>query len=65
MARPASRRRAESVKTAGKEPVMKETDVLLFTGELADLLEAGMTLGQALGALANQGDEGSAQRMVC
>lgn len=65
MARPASRRRAESVKTAGKEPVMKEADVLLFTGELADLLEAGMTLGQALGALANQGDEGSAQRMVC
>ena len=44
---------------------MKETDVLLFTGELADLLEAGMTLGQALGALANQGDEGSAQRLVC
>jgi type II secretory pathway component PulF len=44
---------------------MKENDVLLFTGELADLLEAGMTLGQALGALANQGDEGSAQRLVC
>ena len=44
---------------------MKEPDVLLFTGELADLLEAGMTLGQALGALANQGDEGSAQRLVC
>ena len=44
---------------------MKETDVLLFTGELADLLEAGMTLGQALSALANQGDEGSPQRLVC
>lgn len=65
MSRPASRRRtAQPVKT-GREPVMKEADVLLFTGELADLLEAGMTLGQALGALANQGDEGSAQRLVC
>ena len=42
---------------------MKETDVLLFTGELADLLEAGMTLGQALGALANQGDEGSGYQL--
>ena len=47
MARSVSRRAAKTVK-AGKEPVMKETDVLLFTGELADLLEAGMTLGQAL-----------------
>ena len=64
MARNASRRAAKTAK-AGKEPVMKETDVLLFTGELADLLEAGMTLGQALGALANQGDEGSPQRLVC
>lgn len=65
MARPTSRRRTETSAKKGKEPVMKETDVLLFTGELADLLEAGMTLGQALGALANQGDEGSAQRLVC
>ena len=65
MARPTSRRRIETSAKKGKEPVMKETDVLLFTGELADLLEAGMTLGQALGALANQGDEGSAQRLVC
>ena len=64
MARNASRRAAKTAK-AGKEPVMKETDVLLFTGELADLLEAGMTLGQALSALANQGDEGSPQRLVC
>ena len=64
MARPASRRAAKTAKT-GREPVMKETDVLLFTGELADLLEAGMTLGQALGSLANQGDEGSPQRLVC
>ena len=49
----------------GGEPVMKETEVLLFTSELADLLEAGMTLGQALGALANQGEEDSAQRAIC
>ncbi len=48
-----------------KEPFMKEVEVLLFTGELADLLEAGMTLGQALGCLANQGEESSPQRMVC
>ena len=65
MARPTSRRNAGKSAKAGKAPVMKEADVLLFTGELADLLEAGMTLGQALGALANQGDEGSAQRLVC
>ena len=65
MARPTSRRNAGMSAKAGRNPVMKETDVLLFTGELADLLEAGMTLGQALGALANQGDEGSAQRLVC
>ena len=43
---------------------MTPMEVLLFTSELADLLEAGMTLGQALGCLANQGDEGSAQRTV-
>ncbi|MBR1871204.1 MAG: type II secretion system F family protein [Kiritimatiellae bacterium] len=49
----------------GGEAVMKSTDVLLFTGELADLLEAGMTLGQALGALANQGEEDSPQRAIC
>ena len=49
----------------GGMPAMKETDVLLFTGELADLLEAGMTLGEALGCLANQGEEDSAQRAVC
>ncbi|MBE6397606.1 MAG: type II secretion system protein, partial [Lentisphaerae bacterium] len=65
MARQTTRRRTERSSKTGKEPVMKETDVLLFTGELADLLEAGMTLGQALGALASQGDEGSAQRLVC
>ena len=44
---------------------MKRVEVLLFVSELADLLEAGMTLGQALQALANQGDETSAQKYVC
>ena len=44
---------------------MKRVEVLLFVSELADLLEAGMTLGQALQALANQGEEGSGQRFVC
>ena len=44
---------------------MKRVEVLLFVSELADLLEAGMTLGQALRALANQGDETSAQRYIC
>ena len=44
---------------------MKSVEVLLFTSELADLIEAGMTLGQALQALANQGEADSAQRYVC
>ena len=44
---------------------MKRIEVLLFVSELADLLEAGMTLGQALQALASQGEEMSAQRFVC
>ncbi len=35
---------------------MKPAEVLLFTSELADLVEAGMTLGAALNSLANQGD---------
>lgn len=48
-----------------KKTVMKRIEVLLFTSELADLIEAGMTLGQALQALANQGEENSAQRYVC
>jgi type IV pilus assembly protein PilC len=45
--------------------VMKRVEVLLFTSELADLIEAGMTLGQALSALARQGAEKSAQKYVC
>ena len=52
-------------KAEPKVPVMKDVEVLLFTSELADLLEAGMTLGQALNCLANQGEEKSAQRIVC
>ena len=44
---------------------MKRVEVLLFVSELADLIEAGMTLGQALQALANQGEDTSAQKYVC
>ena len=47
-----------------RKPAMKPVEVLLFTSELADLIEAGMTLGQALQALSNQGEEDSAQRYV-
>ncbi len=50
---------------AKQKTAMKPVEVLLFTSELADLIEAGMTLGQALQALANQGEENSAQRYVC
>ena len=53
-----------NIKIGGGASAMTPMEVLLFTSELADLLEAGMTLGQALGCLANQGDEGSAQRTV-
>jgi len=53
------------MKFGSKAMVLKPVEVLLFTGELADLLEAGMTLGEALGCLANQGEEDSAQRAVC
>ena len=52
------------MKFGRKATNMKSVEVLLFTGELADLLEAGMTLGQALSCLANQGEEDSAQRMI-
>ena len=48
-----------------RRTVMKRLEVLLLTSELADLIEAGLTLGQALSALANQGEEDSAQRYVC
>ncbi|MBO7166991.1 MAG: hypothetical protein J6V88_05635 [Kiritimatiellae bacterium] len=50
-----------NMRVGGKDNnVMTNTEVLLFTSELADLLESGMTLGQALQSLANQGDEYSA-----
>ncbi len=38
---------------------MKPIEVLLFTSELSDLLEAGMTLGASLNCLSKQGDEES------
>ena len=37
-----------------RQPHMKMRDVLLFTGELSDLLAAGMTLGHALNTLAQR-----------
>jgi len=36
-------------------PRLKTSDLLLFTGELSDLLSSGMTLGSALHALAQRG----------
>jgi len=72
LARPPARKPAgkaapakPAVKTAGPQVRMTGMETLLFTSELGDLLEAGMTLGQALGCLANQGDEGSPQRVIC
>lgn len=49
---------------SGRKKRMKPVEVLLFTSELADLIEAGMTLGQALGALASQGGEDSPQHFI-
>ncbi len=43
---------------------MKPIEVLLFTSELSDLLEAGMTLGAALNCLSNQGEEDAAQSRI-
>lgn len=48
-----------------KKTDMKRLEVLLFVSELADLLEAGMKLGQALQALANQGEDDSARKYIC
>lgn len=42
--------------SSGPAQRMKPAEVLLFTSELADLVEAGMTLGAALNTLANQGE---------
>ena len=62
--KPKSKGSVWNMSFGGGKVKMKNVEVLLFTGELADLIEAGMTLGQALGALAKQGDEGSAQRVI-
>jgi type II secretory pathway component PulF len=51
-------------KLSGGKLRMKPMEVLLFTSELSDLLEAGMTLGAALNCLANQGEEDSAQSKI-
>ena len=52
------------LKVGGGKLRMKATEVLLFTSELSDLLEAGMTLGAALNCLSNQGEEDSAQSQI-
>lgn len=49
----------------GKRTDLNSLEVLLLTSELADLLEAGMKLGSALKALANQGEDDSPQRVIC
>jgi type II secretory pathway component PulF len=51
-------------KLSGGKLRMKPMEVLLFTSELSDLLEAGMTLGAALNCLANQGESDSAQSRI-
>lgn len=43
---------------------MSNRDVLLFTGELCDLLDGGMTLGNALNCLASRGDGESGPSQV-
>lgn len=50
--------------SSGPAKRMKPGEVLLFTSELADLIEAGMTLGAALNSLANQGDPNSGMCVV-
>ncbi len=50
--------------SSGPAKRMKPAEVLLFTSELADLIEAGMTLGAALNSLANQGDPNSGMCVV-
>ncbi len=52
------------LKLGGAKIRMKPVEVLLFTSELSDLLEAGMTLGAALNCLSNQGEEDSAQSKI-
>jgi len=43
---------------------MSANEVMLFTGELADLIEGGMTLGNALNCLASRGDGQSGHSQV-
>ena len=52
------------LKINGAKTRMKPMEVLLFTSELSDLLEAGMTLGAALNCLSNQGEVDSAQSKI-
>ena len=52
------------MKFGNTAPRMKSQEVLLFTSELSDLLEAGMTLGAALNCLANQGEADSPQSFI-
>ncbi|MBO7654844.1 MAG: type II secretion system F family protein [Kiritimatiellae bacterium] len=52
------------LKVGNGEARMKPSEVLLFTSELSDLIEAGMTLGAALNCLANQGEADSAQSRI-
>jgi type II secretory pathway component PulF len=52
------------LKIGNTKPKMKTMEVLLFTSELADLLEAGLTLGAALNCLASQGEADSPQNMI-
>ncbi len=52
------------LKIGNPKPRMKTIEVLLFTSELADLIEAGMTLGSALNCLASQGEPDSAQNII-
>jgi len=52
------------LKIGNTKPKMKTVEVLLFTSELSDLLEAGMTLGAALNCLASQGEPDSPQNII-
>ncbi len=52
------------LKIGGGKIRMKPMEVLLFTSEMSDLLEAGMTQGAALNCLANQGEVDSPQSKI-
>ena len=47
--------------SSGDSTKMRPREVMLFTEELADLLAAGMTLGNALNSLAGHGDSASSR----